>query len=205
MGLRYPSARWTRQPEERGVLCGCRVQLAIVPYPAGRLGRGCGEGGWGERVRARLTGTRRRRDGAPGARRRRGTPLADGTASAARRSPPSGTPEPAFDRHPRDAGVRRRGRVSSPRPPLPRPPGCGTACRSRRTRSGPGPGPTGRPGRCVRSRRPPSRGHRRRRNRAGRRGRGRCGPCPTRSRRSGPSGRAAGARWSGGSGASPRA
>lgn len=40
MGLRYPSARWTRQPEERGVLCGCRVQLAIVPHPEGPDGRG---------------------------------------------------------------------------------------------------------------------------------------------------------------------
>lgn len=37
MGLRYPSARWTRQPEERGVLCDCRVQLVIVPHAALRL------------------------------------------------------------------------------------------------------------------------------------------------------------------------
>ena len=31
MGLRYSDARWTRQPEERGVLCDCGRNVRVVP------------------------------------------------------------------------------------------------------------------------------------------------------------------------------
>lgn len=141
MGLRYPSARWTRQPEERGVLCDCRVQLAILPHPDGGPDPGRALT-WARRLPA--PGLAGRRPCVPAPTRCRRSPPKP-TGPTARPDAYGIPPQPAAA--PTTSGIRKG---------LPHP----------RTRSAPAPAPTGRPVRCGRSRTPPSRARLLRRSRA---------------------------------------